>query len=398
MSRYFSIQLPASKSMSNRWLVLKHLFAREMTIGNLSDAGDTRILKNLLQGGHLPEKIDVQDAGTVARFATALACLDARRHEIYGTERMHERPMGELIDALRLLGAHIHEKGNQGCLPIEVEPSKLKSLNLSISTEKSSQFLSALMMIAPAISGGLAFKISGRRNSWPYVEMTAAVMRQIGLQVDLKGHEMNIPEQVPRQVPSQVQVEADWSSAAFFWQALIAMPVGTSIFFPDLIPFEQSLQGDAVLMSWQGLGGVQWEALSNGMLATKRAEMIEQPSLDFSNCPDLAIPVVLGLSTLDRPFVVQGLHTLDFKESKRLTVLKDWLIKMGAQLIEEQARFTVKGGELNPSILKGATTFEDHRLVMALAVLLKAQSNEFVEKDTVQKSFPTFWEQFQQLY
>lgn len=385
-----TLQLPYSKSISNRLLMLKYLYAPALEIRNLSDAKDTRILKDLLEDGELPIEVNVQDAGTVARFVTTLACISGKEHRIMGTARMHKRPMGELIRALRHMGAKLLELGEENCLPLQVLPASLKAVPLTMSTEKSSQFLSALMMMAPFFPDGGRFNIIGSRNSWSYVKMTEHLMQQLGLRLQWKNEELIVYHFEGSDAPALIDVEADWSSAAFFWQALSSMTPGSGMFFPDLIPHRLSCQGDSVLMNWQGLGGVYWEKRNGGMLALKRNEKIEYARLDFSDCPDLAIPVIVGLCAAKEQFSVKGIETLNLKESQRWSILLQMMGRFGVYAEESDREWKFDAQEFHaPDSLK-FSSHGDHRFAMSLAVLGRGFNLEIDDLSCAEKSFPQF--------
>lgn len=385
-----SIQLPPSKSISNRLLVLKFLYTPSLEIRNLSDAKDTRILKALLKDGELPNDINVQDAGTAARFTTALACLSGKEHRITGTARMHERPMGELICALRQMGAKLTELGEENCLPLKVLPVLLESTVLEISTEKSSQFLSALMMMAPALPDGMRFKFIGPRNSWSYVKMTEYLMQHLGLKLQWLNEELIVSPFEGNAAPAVVDVEADWSSAAFFWQALSNMPTGSCLFFPGLRPAGSSCQGDSVLMSWQGLAGIYWEERSGGILALKKQEQKKYPHLDFSDCPDLAIPVITGLCSAKEQLSVAGIETLNLKESERWSILLQMMHRFGVHTEESDLGWKLDARAFHAPDKVGFSSHGDHRFAMSLAVLGKLFKLDIDDLNCTEKSFPGF--------
>lgn len=400
MSETVYIELPASKSISNRLLVLKHLYFPDLHIAGLSEAADTSRMRSLLEEGALPEHIDVADAGTVARFITALAALDGQSHYISGSERMHERPMQDLIDALRSLGAHLRCTEKEGFLPLGVSPTALKGGSVSIETSQSSQFVSAMMMIGPALPIGLEIRLLGRKSSWPYIEMTARLMQNLGLRLEMSRDAIYMaPSEKRKSLSLNIEVERDWSSAAFFWVAAALMPDDVKLIFPGLSAPDNSIQGDAILAGFTEMLGLELFHFPHGLGLQKTATKPDvSDELNFEFCPDLALPVVSGLCALRKSFLVTGVHSLNAKESPRMDVLLEMMKVCSVRISRvNEVSFTFDASEFQLPANHVFKTYDDHRVAMSLGVLGLLGEVIMDNKDCVRKSFPGFWEELDKL-
>lgn len=403
------IRLPASKSESNRLLVLQFLSEVEVKdevkdeigtfeIDNLSDAGDTQVLQTCLEQiknrqSEETIKLDCRDGGTPLRFLMAVCALVPGSFLLTGTPRLMQRPQKDLIDSLVQSGAKIHCLGEKECGPYLVEGGKLKSGAWEIDMQQSSQFASALLLIAPFMQAPIELTILHREASWPYVEMTLQSLKKLGVRMEWKGKVLCIYPGIHS--PKKIIVEADWSSAAFFYAAQ-AMRKKGSLFFPDLKM--ESLQGDAFVERLFRYEGIQSEQGEEGVkiswheTAWKRNEL----SINLQSYPDLAPALVVYFLSEGRKINWSGLESLAKKESVRDQVLGEMLNACGAEWEIGDGRWNQSGSlDSASSVL---STAEDHRMVMAFALMaICGNSIALDDIDSVKKSFPGFWEEIGKL-
>ena len=383
--------LPASKSMSNRALILCALSGGEWP-GNLSDSDDTRVLQEALStSGNL---VNVGHAGTAMRFLTAYFALKGGIRELTGSERMKQRPIQGLVDALRELGADITYMGEEGFPPLWINSKPLQGGRvLALDASVSSQFISALMMIAPLIPGGLTLALEKRVVSGSYTQMTEKMMHLFGIEVCLKEREIIIPEGIYN--PVSLRVESDWTAASYFYEMLAIGGQG-EIFISDLQ--QNSLQGDAQqYMLWEQLG-VQTVWQGSDILLRTSGRNVDFFEADFTEMPDLALSFIVACCLKDIPFHICGLETLRFKECDRVMASIQELHKLGYDLetpVHGELQWNQKRNAL---ILLEIDTYQDHRMAMAFAPAgLKLPGLVIRNAGVVSKSFPTFWEQFDNL-
>ncbi|MFM8834394.1 MAG: 3-phosphoshikimate 1-carboxyvinyltransferase [Cytophagales bacterium] len=395
-------RLSASKSISNRVLILKALSGNQAVVRNLSDARDTQLMMQALVN---PEKvIDVKDAGTTMRFLTAFFSLTGQHKEITGTPRMKERPIGLLVDALRKLGATINYLEKEGFPPIETQGfANQATAELEIAGDVSSQYISALMMTGALLPKGLVITLTGKMGSVPYIEMTAALMHEFGVdcQTDWKRNTISIPNQQYR--PAQYTVEADWSSASY-WFAFTALAKQAEIILPNVTV--RSLQGDKVIMDIMAQLGVQSDFSGTSLRLTK-TENANYLSWDFKDCPDLAQTVlpVCAAKGINGEFT--GLESLRIKETDRITALQNELGKIGAKLTEPVVgrwRLEVGGSMLekhsnirHPASSIQINTYHDHRMAMGFAPWATLFDLKIESPDVVDKSYPGFWKDMKEI-
>lgn len=375
--------LPASKSISNRVLILNALSGSKSQLHNLSDANDTRLMRELISSES--PLIDVEDAGTTMRFLTAYFAITGQHKTLTGTPRMQERPIGILVDALRTLGATIAYRKNEGYPPLETRGfSEQKAERLSIRGDVSSQFISAVMMVAPLLPRGLTIDLVGKVGSRPYIEMTAALMERFGVRCSLG---MNVITIGPQQYePCELSVESDWSAASY-WFAFAAMAKDADIRLPHL--FEGSLQGDHVVRKLMESLGVH-ATMEDGILRLAKKDHAKTFMWDFSNAPDLAqtIAVVCAAKGIRGQFT--GLDSLRIKETDRIAALQGELRKVGADLVEDGKHWNLIPSAALP-VRAEFNTYEDHRMAMAFAPLATIMDVSIVNPIVVKKSYPKFW-------
>ena len=386
-----TVILPASKSESNRALVLSALAGGELP-ENLSDSDDTRVLADALkQTGGL---VDVGHAGTSMRFLAAYFALREGVWELTGSERMKQRPIKVLVEALRELGANIDYLGQEGFPPLWIGNSVLRGGRIiSLNASVSSQYVSALMMIAPLLEGGLVIDLKGKVASVDYIHMTAEMMHRFGADVCFEGERITIPE--GEYTPVSFRVDADWSAASFFYE-LLAITGEGEIFFPGLDI--DSLQGDARQVDlWHPLG-VNTEKVVGGVRLSANGERVARFEADLSGMPDVALSLVVACCLSDIPFHLRGIDTLYIKECDRVMAVIRETGKLG-YVLQVPAHGELRWNrERNTLISLDIDTWQDHRMAMAFASAgLRFPGLMIRDAGVVTKSFPGFWKQFDNL-
>jgi 3-phosphoshikimate 1-carboxyvinyltransferase len=380
------IELPSSKSISNRAIVINALAGNACELINLSDARDTRLMRSLINSQLL--EIDPQDAGTTMRFLCAYFAATNQEKKLIGSARMQQRPIGILVDALRSIGAEITYTKVEGYPPIHIKGfSKQKANTLHVRSDVSSQYISALMMIAPTLPEGLQIILEGKTGSKPYIDMTAALMRKFDAEVNYDGNNIKIKSKSYK-APSTYPIESDWSAASY-WYAFVALAESAEVVLKNLD--YNSLQGDRVIADIMHNLGVESKAENGNMRLSKKA-CVKTFTYDFSDCPDLVqtVAVVCAAKGIEASFT--GLESLRIKETDRCMALQNELKKIGADFIEdEKGVWKLKPPEkINTRKIKVAT-YEDHRMAMAFAPLACLLDVEMEDPDVVNKSFPGFW-------
>ena len=388
------IDLPASKSISNRVLLLNALCATPGRLSNLAQCDDTDAVLSALAQPDASE-VNIGAAGTAMRFLTAyFATREGREVVIDGTERMRQRPIGVLVDALRQLGADIEYVEAEGYPPLKITGTRLHGGALTVSGSVSSQYITAILLIAPVI-GGITLTIEGEIMSRPYIDMTLALMARYGVKAEWRENVIHVP--AGEYTALDFTVEADWSAASYWW-AMQAIVPQSRISLKGLEP--QSLQGDsriAELMSQMGVTG-NWcgrylDLRSNGGVGCCRSTFA-----DLSGTPDIAQTLVVMLCLMGRPFRITGLRTLRIKETDRLEALRTELRKLGYVVKVEgddaiSWHFETTAAEASPHIC----TYHDHRMAMAFApAAIRFPGLIIDDAQVVSKSYPLFWEHLRQ--
>ena len=384
-----TIDLPASKSISNRVLIIKALCNNSFTVNNLSDSDDTLILKKALSLND--HKIDIGHAGTAMRFLTAYLAGIEGEWELTGSSRMKQRPIGILVNALNQLGADIKYLEKQGFPPLLISGTRLVGKSQELDGTVSSQYISALLMIAPVISNGLILKLNGEITSKSYIEMTLNLMSVFGIKYNWSGDTITIPEQ--DYLPVQFTVESDWSSASYWYEAL-ALADNGEIFLKSLSI--NSLQGDSKIYKWFKLFGIESIQQDNGILLIKPGDQNpEKLILDFIENPDMAQTMACLCVAKRIPFHFSGLKTLKIKETDRVSALIYELAKFGAALSEPApGELEWNGRQINitgkrPPVIK---TYNDHRMALSFAPMTTVGFEmEIEDPGVVSKSYPGFW-------
>ncbi len=380
-------KLSSSKSISNRALLLKALSGNQSVVSNLSDARDTQLMNRLV--GSEEKTIDVLDAGTTMRFLTAYFAVTNKNKILTGTARMKERPIGILVDALRQLGVSIDYLEKEGFPPIETKGfGPQKTSELTIPGNVSSQYISALMMVAPTLPRGLTLQLTGKIGSVPYIQMTAALMEQFGVKssIDLKAQVIRIDSASYR--AAHVVVEADWSAISY-WYGFTALADEAEIVLPNVS--EKSLQGDRVIAEIMETLGVKSIFKNNQLILTKQKANAEL-SWNFKDCPDLAQTVLPVCAAKGISGEFTGLESLRIKETDRIAALQNELAKIDAQLTEpESGTWKLMPGKISGQPIT-IETYHDHRMAMGLAPWATQTELRIEAPEVVNKSYPGFWE------
>lgn len=365
------------------------LGGNKSVLHNLSDANDTQLMMKLVRS---PETvIDVEDAGTTMRFLTGYFAITDQHKTLTGTERMQERPIGILVDALRTIGASIRYVKKEGFPPVATEGfGGQKTDSIRIRGDISSQYISSLMMIAPILPKGLKIELMGKIGSRPYIEMTAALMREFGAICHFADNVITIEPGAYH--TSELFVESDWSGASY-WFAFAALASQADISLPRLR--SDSLQGDHVIADIMHSLGVA-SRMENGMLKLSKIEAKHEISVDFTHCPDLGQTVAVVCAAKGITGYFTGLESLRIKETDRIAALQQELKKIGADLIEEGDRWILQP---TTSLPESASflTYKDHRMAMAFAPLATLLEVTIENPGVVKKSYPKFWDDVQSL-
>jgi len=384
-----TITPPASKSESNRVLVIDALTGRKSQLDNLSNARDTQTMIRLLDSDSNPVW-DVLDAGTTMRFLTAFSAFNGKPREMTGTPRMKERPIKLLVDALRELGAVIEYKEKEGYPPILIHPFKpelAKTDHIKIKGNVSSQYITALLMIAPVLPKGLTIELLGHVGSKPYIEMTLRLMEHFGVTSEWKDNIIKIAHQTYK--PAQYKVESDWSGSSY-WFSIAALAKEATIELKGYV--KNSLQGDHVIVDIMDQLGVKTEFTADGLKLTKQP-VKGNLVWDFTDCPDLAQTVAVILAAKGVEGTLSGLQSLRIKETDRIAAIQNELRKFGADMIEIEKDVTYK---VVPGTFKvdgqSVHTYEDHRMAMAFAPLALLGKVTIEEPSVVNKSYPLYWD------
>ena len=418
-----TVQLTGSKSESNRALIMEALSDGKIQVKNLSGAADTVTLNKILKERqrakvkiqnselqteksqvksenlklqfnnsplttHNLQLINVGPAGTAMRFLTAFCTLQPGEVILSGSERMLQRPVGILVDALRSLGADINYAAEEGFPPLKISgPLSQKTSIVSVSGNISSQYLSALLLIAPKLPHGLKLIIENELTSRPYVEMTLAMLEQGGIRHEWDNQAITIAPQDFSD--SVIHVEPDWSAASY-WYAIAALSDEAEIFLPGLNAY--SLQGDSRITEIMANFGITSQFKDGGVHLQKEAKKLERKIFDFKDCPDLAQTVIVCCAALGHDATFTGLETLRIKETDRIKALQSELEKIGVKLIEKNSTCKLDCSGLHFPDHLTIRTYDDHRMAMAFAPLaLKIRKLEIEDADVVEKSYPDFW-------
>jgi len=385
------IKITGSKSESNRLLLLQALYPN-IEIVNVSNSDDSKLMKNALSSDS--STIDIHHAGTAMRFLTAYFSLQERREVVLtGSSRMQERPVKILVDALKDLGADISYLKNQGYPPLKIKGKTINKHQVALSANVSSQYISALLLIAPRLKKGLKLTLEGKITSIPYIKMTINLLEQIGVKTKFENNQITVRPFIEH-TPKKIIVESDWSSASYFYSIVALSAIGTKI---ELSAFkEYSLQGDSVLSSIYKEFGVETTFNNTSITLTKVSNHINHFSYNLSNAPDIAQTIAVTCLGLEINCHLTGLHTLKIKETDRLAALKNEIEKFGTNvhITNDSLNFSNINPLANNVEIK---TYHDHRMAMAFAPLAIKVGFNIFEPNVVSKSYPDFWNDLKNL-
>ena len=385
------ILLPSSKSISNRALIINALGKGTYQPENLSECDDTQVMVRALQAGP-DETIDIMAAGTAMRFLTAYLSVTPGKRIITGTQRMQQRPIQVLVNALRELGADINYTANEGYPPLEITGSSLNKESISLPGNISSQYISALLMIAPTLTHGLTIQLTGDIISRPYIQLTLQLMKDFGADACwTKENELRVEPQLYKSIP--YYIESDWSAASYWYQIAALAPEAT-ITLPKLMA--NSYQGDSKVAELFGWLGVETSYQEDGVTLTKSTPKVERMEYDFINQPDLAQTFVVTCALMGIPFRFTGLQSLKIKETDRIEALVKEMRKLGFVIKDSENSILSWEGERCTREEGAIDTYEDHRMAMAFAPASLKISDLFINNpQVVSKSYPRYWENLQ---
>ncbi len=388
------INLPASKSIANRALIINSLAYSGYPIQNLSESDDTQVLLNVLESN--TNVFDIGHAGTAMRFLTAFLSQVVGEWVVTGSDRMKQRPIKVLVEALSELGAKIEYINEDGYPPLRIFGSHLKGKTLELDGSISSQYISALLMIAPTLEGGLTLRLLNKVTSRSYIEMTLGLMLQYGVRAEWKSdNEIHVPEQSYQAIP--FIVENDWSAASY-WYELLALVDEGEVMLPNL--HLNSLQGDVAIANWFEDFGVKTTVVGDGILLKKQKQQKpEQLNLDLILNPDMAQTMAVLCVLKEVPFHFKGLETLKIKETNRIAALQNELAKFGAQLEEPKHGELVWDGTFpfEKQEFPFISTYHDHRMALAFAPCALLKTIEIDDPMVVTKSYPEFYDDLKKI-
>jgi len=391
-----TIQLPASKSISNRALIIYALSGGRELPQNLSDCDDTEVIIDALR--YMPEVIDIKAAGTAMRFMTAYLSVMRGTRLITGTERMQHRPIAILVDALRRLGAQIEYAGEEGFPPLRITGRKLVGGQLEIPGNVSSQYISALLMIGPMLKDGLILQLTGDIISRPYIDLTLWMMGEFGAEAKWSSADTITVNHKPYKSRPYF-IESDWSGASY-WYEMVALSRDCDAEVRLTGLMDGSMQGDSTTRYIFSLLGVKttFETQKKGVpqmvTLKKNGRRVGKLEYDFVNAPDLAQTFVATCAALDIPFHFKGLATLKIKETDRIEALKREMAKLGYVVHDaNDSELYWDGERCDPQLEQGIDTYEDHRMALAFAPFaLKHDGLIINNPQVVTKSYPKFWD------
>ncbi|SFD11791.1 3-phosphoshikimate 1-carboxyvinyltransferase [Algibacter pectinivorans] len=382
-----AVQITGSKSESNRLLLLQALYP-EFKLENVSNSDDSNLMTNALSSQS--EVVDIHHAGTAMRFLTAYFSIQEGRDTILtGSKRMTERPIKILVEALQELGAEISYEANEGYPPIKIKGTKLTKHKVALKANVSSQYISALLLIASKLENGIELTLEGEITSVPYINMTLSLLDEIGVESSFKGNVITVKPNTNTLEPKTLTVESDWSSASYYFSIVALSDVGTEI---TLTSYKSnSLQGDSALVEIYKHFGVSTVFNGNSVTLKKETSNLEPLTLDLKNAPDIAQTIAVSCFALGMPCDLVGLHTLKIKETDRLVALKTEIEKLGGKVrITDKSLHLAASNSIKENV--AIATYNDHRMAMAFAPLALKTSLVIEDAMVVSKSYPTFWD------
>lgn len=393
INRYSALTITGSKSESNRLLLLQAFFPI-IGIQNISNADDAVLMQNALNSDSYT--LDIHHAGTAMRFLTAyLSTQDGREVTLTGSSRMQERPIKVLVDALRQLGADIRYKTNDGFPPLLIKGKAITKHKVSIKATVSSQYISALLLIAPSLKNGLELTLEGEITSIPYIKMTLSLLNQLGVKTTFEHNIITVEHAKSGISPITLTVESDWSSASYFYSIVALSEIGTEITLSSYK--KKSLQGDSVLATIYKDFGVETVFKNNSIIISKIANCRQNIiNCNLIKAPDIAQTIAVTCLGLGVNCHLEGLHTLKIKETDRLLALKNEIEKFGTLVTISEDSLTLNNVEkLKDNIT--VETYKDHRMAMAFSPLGLKTNLTINQADVVSKSYPDFWKDLAQI-
>lgn len=388
-----TIKISGSKSETNRVQLLQILFP-DLIIENASDSDDSSVMKQCLQSNLIIK--DVHHAGTAMRFLVSYYATQKNNEVVLtGSSRMKERPIQILVDALKQLDADISYVEKEGFPPLRIKGKEITKNQVEINADVSSQYISSLMLIAPALQNGLEIHLKGNITSVPYINMTLQILQTLGIEASFKENRIKILPTFKLK-SNQFVVESDWSSASYFYSIMALSPINSQV---TLSYFKQnSLQGDAVLAKIYQDFGVETIFKDDSIILTKVNDPIKNHVIyDLNNSPDIAQTIIVSCLGLGITCDLSGLHTLKIKETDRLQALKNELEKFGAEIEITNETIQLKNKVSFSSNIVEIATYQDHRMAMAFAPLAFKQKIKIKEAEVVSKSYPNFWNDMKQI-
>ena len=386
-----AIKITGSKSETNRLLLLKALFPN-ITLANTSNSDDSEVMEKALTGSDAI--VDIHHAGTAMRFLTAyFAVNEGREVVLTGSSRMQERPIKILVDALEQLGAVITYEKEVGYPPIRIKGQKITASKVNLAANVSSQYISALLLVAPKLENGLELTLEGEITSIPYIKMTLALLNDLNIQTSFEGNVITVAPKTAVET-KEMTVESDWSSASYYF-SIAVLADAASITISSYK--ENSLQGDSDLVNLYKAMGVKSQFNGNQLTLNKQANFNYQDvTFDLNNTPDIAQTIVVTCLGLGIGCHLTGLHTLKIKETDRLEALRIELTKLGANIsVTNDSLTLVATKKINPNIT--IATYNDHRMAMAFAPLALRVPIFIENAEVVSKSYPDFWEDLKRI-
>ncbi|GAA4893648.1 3-phosphoshikimate 1-carboxyvinyltransferase [Flaviramulus aquimarinus] len=392
VNRKSKVTITGSKSESNRLLLLQALYP-DLKLENVSNSDDSNLMANALNTQ--ADIVDIHHAGTAMRFLTAYFSIqEGRTVTLTGSKRMKERPIKILVEALQDLGAEIEYEDHEGFPPIKIKGKKLTKNKVSLKANVSSQYISALLLIASTLENGLELSLEGEITSVPYINMTLSLLDEIGVETSFENNTITIkpttnPDSYRDKQPATFTVESDWSSASYYFSIAALSDIGTEITLTSYK--ENSLQGDSALVDIYKHFGVSTVFKDNALTLKKDTLRLNPLSLDLKNAPDIAQTIAVTCFALGISCDLTGLHTLKIKETDRLVALKTEIEKLGGDVnITDKSLHLAASNSINE--LVSIATYNDHRMAMAFAPLALKTSIIIEDAMVVSKSYPTFWD------
>ncbi|MFV0197419.1 3-phosphoshikimate 1-carboxyvinyltransferase [Empedobacter falsenii] len=388
------LSITGSKSESNRLLLLNQLFENVLTLENISNSEDSQLMQKAL--ANKTDLIDIHHAGTAMRFLTAYFSIqDGRKVTLTGSDRMKQRPIKILVDALNELGAEISYQENEGYPPLSIVGKKLTKETITIPSNISSQYITALCLIGTKLKNGLTINLKGKIISVPYIQMTIQLLNKVGIKATFEGNTIQVP--FTKRIEAQiVQVESDWSSASYYY-SLIALSQNSEVKISTY--FKDSLQGDSALQNIYAENFGVISTFDSGILSLKNDANFQPKQkieLNLINTPDIAQTIAATCVGLKVNCILTGLETLKIKETDRLVALKNELEKLGAIIRITDDSLAIEGYQ-DFSETPTFETYNDHRMAMCMAPLAQKYAIRINNEMVVEKSYPTFWEDWKQL-